>query len=89
MFRHAGLSALSKYFEGEAIVAAKRRPPLAEFCIHVSVFATDQVILPHTSSDPSGNAASRNLVNKTVSSVKAFAGRSLDADMLPLPLAVA
>jgi len=89
VFRHAGLSALSKCFEGDDIVAAMRRPPLAGFCVHVSVFAISQVILLHTISDASGNAASRNRVKPSLSSVKAFAGKSLDADILPLPLAVA
>lgn len=89
MFRHAGLSALTKCLEGDAIVAAMRRPPLAEFCIHVSAVAINQVILLHTICDASGNAASKNLAKLSLSSVKVFAGKSLDADTLPLPLAVA
>lgn len=88
-FRHAGLSALSNRFEGDAIVAAIRRPSLAEFCVHVSNFAISQAMLLYTISDASGNAASRNRVKISESSVKAFAGRSLEADMLPLPPAVA
>lgn len=89
VFRHAGLSALSKCSEGDAIVAAMRRPPLAGFCNQVSVVVISQVLLLHTISDTSGKAASRNLMKLSLSSVKEFAGKSLDADMLPLPLAVA